>query len=490
MPKSSGRRPAVPARLLTRAERHDLGKAARALFPREAHAGLVLPETRDALAVLLAQDRHRIPFLVPERHRRMAQDSFAYLRGAAAVMAADFKSLPGMGLTVNAAGDSHIMNFGSFMSPEGRILFDVNDFDETIGGVDFHVDVRRLAASLAVAAANYGLGPKQQRRIAAEAVHAYRRMMRDLARLSPFEVWQHRIDLMVELGRIDDKKLRTHIGESLNRLSSDEISNDDVPHLDPKSAAPRFEDRDGKIFHDHGPDSRALVAEAAAAFESYPAVLPPERRMLFDRYAHVDTAIKVVGVGSVGTLCAIGLYMTPDREMLVLQLKEAQTSVNIDLVKDPAEASTGDDDGRRVVEGQRALQAASDVFLTWIPLDAKVPKKAQTTPRRRFYVRHLKTQRLASLNDLIAKDIHEAAALTAYGQLCARTLARAHARTGDPVAIAAYLGSSDAFDEAIAEFACQYVGITEADHAGLVAYLQVPAGQGPTDQAAVDPQLA
>ena len=229
-------------------------------------------------------------------------------------------------------------------------------------GVDFHVDVRRLAASLAVAASDSGLGRKQQRQIASAAVKTYRLMMRDLSRLTPYEIWQQRIDLVVELDRIDNKRLRSHIGASLRQVSSDRVLNDDVPHLDPGSTTPRFEDRDGTIFHEHGSDTDALIAQATDAFKRYPAFLLPERQMLLAHYSLVDTAFKVVGVGSVGTLCAIGLFATSDREMLVLQLKEAQTSVNIDLVTHPSQLTGGDNNGCRVVEGQRAMQAASDVL--------------------------------------------------------------------------------------------------------------------------------
>jgi uncharacterized protein (DUF2252 family) len=451
--------PAVPhPGLLSRDERHALGKAARERVSRESHADLTLPPDRDALAILKRQDATRIPFLVPERHRRMAVDPFAYLRGAAAVMAADFAAIPKTGLTVQAAGDAHIMNFGSFISPEGRILFDVNDFDETLAGIEFHVDVRRLAASLAVAAHTYGFGARRQRRIAAHAVKAYREMMRHLAALSPYEVWRQRIDLTLELDRIDDRRLRSHIAECLEGVASDEIENDDVPHLDPDSAQLRFEDRGATIFHDRNPEAAALIEAATLAFRSFPPLLLPERRMLLSHYRLVDTALKVVGVGSVGTLCAIGLYASPDKELLVMQLKEAQASVNVGLA---APGAIETDQGRRVVEGQRALQAASDVFLSLVP-----PLTGTPAPRH-FYVRHLKTQRLQSLENFIARDIHDADALTAYGQLCGRTLARAHARTGDAIAIAAYLGSSEAFDDAIAAFAVGYVGVDVADHAVL-----------------------
>lgn len=449
-------------RLLSRAERHLFGKSVRERVTREAFASLELPQDRDSVAILKRQEKSRIPFLVPERRKRMLASPFAYLRGAAAVMAADFMHGPRTGLTVQAAGDAHIMNFGTFLSPEGRVLFDCNDFDETLPDVDFTVDVRRLAASLAVAAHDFGFQRKDIRRLVRRSVKSYRKLMRDLAVLSPYEIWMHRIDLGVELTRIDDRRLRAHIGAALSSLDRGSLQDDDVPHLDPGSDRLRFEDRDTKIFHADFPASEAagLVAEAERAFLSYPPALLPERRRHIERYRLVDTAIKVVGVGSVGTLCAIGLYATPDREMIVLQLKEAQTSVNAPLAGPDMTAADGDN-GRRVVEGQRAIQAASDIFL------AAIPPIEHPAGNRHFYVRHLKTTRLASLGDLIARDLHEEEALSAYGELCARTLARAHARTGDAVCIAAYLGGSDCFDEAVAAFALDYIEMTAADYAAL-----------------------
>lgn len=458
-------------RLMSRAERHFHGKAVRESVSREAFASLDLPSTRDSAAILAKQDERRLPFLVPERRKRMLASPFAYLRGAAAVMAADFAHGPSTGLTVQAAGDAHIMNFGTFLSPEGRVLFDCNDFDETLPNVDFTVDVRRLAASLAVAAHDFGFSRKEIRRLVRRAVKTYRKLMRDLAQLSPYEIWMQRIDLAVELNRIDDRHLRGHIGAALNSFNRDEIQDDDVPHLDPKAGRLRFEDRNRRIFHDlpDAPGVQDLIGEAERAFLAYPACLLPERRRHIERYRLVDTAIKVVGVGSVGTLCAIGLFATPDDEMIVLQLKEAQESVNAPLAASGA-AHAGVDHGRRVVEGQRAIQAASDIFLAAIPPDVS------DRSDRRFYVRHMKTTRLASLGDLIARDIHDEEALSAYGDLCARTLARAHARTGDAVSIGAWLGNSERFDDSVASFAVDYIDITREDYGILQKTSDINAG--------------
>ncbi|MDR3376547.1 MAG: DUF2252 domain-containing protein [Ancalomicrobiaceae bacterium] len=456
----------MSAPTVSRADRHQAAKRLRGAWPREAHAELDLPRGRDALSILLAQDVSRIASLVPERHRRMLENPFAFFRGAAAIMAADLMPLQKPGLTVQASGDCHLMNFGAFVSPEAHILFDLNDFDETFAGVDFTVDVKRLAASIAIAAHDFGIGPKRAHAIVRRAVRAYREFMRELARLSPLAIWHQRILLDVELERIDDRRLRRVIRRGLIKAAAKIEADDEVPHLDLSGRSARFQDRDGKIHH--GDDETAhLLAEASDALGTYPQTLQPDRRQLIERYSLVDTAIKVVGVGSVGTLCAIGLYTTADNDRLVLQIKEAKPSVIADL----AEAPTAiEDDGRRVVEGQRALQAASDVFLGWMP---------ETLSGRHFYVRQLKNQRLASLGDLIAEEIEDGAALAAYADLCARTLARAHARSGDPVAIGGYLGSGAAFDDAIAEFANAYVDVNRKDYAALAGYA---AGTGSSRQ--------
>ena len=442
-------------RPIPRKQRQAAAKLLRETIPRESFAECRLPADRNALAVLASEEAGRIAHLLPERRRRMAVSAFSFYRGGAAIMAADLKGQPMVGLGVQSCGDCHLMNFGAFASPEGHILFDVNDFDETLPNVDFTVDIRRLAASLAVAADDGGLGTKRIRTLVTRAVRCYRRYMRDLASLSPYEVWRQRIDLDVELKRIDDDRLRTAIRTSIIRAEAEIERDDAIPHLIEAKAGPRFEDRDGQIYHDDGKGAAHLVADAERAFGLYPATLLPERRALLARYALVDTAFKVVGVGSVGTLCAIGLYATPDGDRLVLQLKEARESAVRPLALQPT--PTGDD-GRRVVEGQRAMQAASDIFLGWMPAGPE---------QRCFYVRHLKTRRLSSITDLVARDLGNGDLLAAYADLCGRTLARAHGRTGDPAAIAAYLGGSAVFDEAIAEFALAYTDVTQADHAAL-----------------------
>ncbi|MDR3493790.1 MAG: DUF2252 domain-containing protein [Ancalomicrobiaceae bacterium] len=443
--------------LPSRADRHQAAKRLRGAWPREAHAELDLPRGRDALAILFAQDSTRIASLVPERHRRMLASQFAFFRGGAAIMAADLKPLPKPGLTVQASGDCHLMNFGAFVSPEGRILFDLNDFDETCAGVDFTVDVKRLAASIAVAADDFGIGPRRSHAIVRRAVKSYREFMRELAKLSPLQIWQQRILFDDELDRIEDRRLRRVIRRGLIKAEATMSADDDVPHLDLSGPVARFEDRDKKIFHGDE-ETRGLLREAVEALAAYPRTLQPDRRRLIERYALVDTAIKIVGVGSVGTLCAIGLYCTADNDRFVLQIKEAKPSVIADLAEAPPAI---DDDGRRVVDGQRALQAATDVFLGWIP---------KTKSKWRFYVRQLKNQRLASLGDLIAEEIEDGAVLSAYAELCARTLARAHARSGDPAAIGGYLGSGAAFDAAVADFANAYVDINRKDYAALAAF--------------------
>lgn len=453
--------------LLSRAERAQRGKALRARVPRDAFAELHLSAQRDSLAILERQEVRRIDFLVPERRKRMAASSFAYLRGAAAVMAADFAHGPQTGLCVQAAGDSHILNFGTLLSPEGRILFDVNDFDETMPGVDFTVDVRRLAASLAVAAHDVGIERKTVRRLTRAAVEAYRTHLRDLAGLSPYELWMDRVDLADELARLGDKSVKARIRAALDSAERESMHDDDMPQLVNAAGHLRFRDREDRIFHADHPGAAGLVAAAEHAFLAYPATLAPDRRQYVERYRLVDTAIKVVGVGSVGLLCAIGLYATPDKERIVLQLKEAQPSVNAHLaVAPPSEILSAD--GLRVVAGQRAIQAASDIFLAAVPpgphgAGPHGEGAGADTAGRHFYVRHLKTTRIASLGDLIARQLEDRDSLAAYGNLCARTLARAHARTGDAAGIGGWLGSSEEFDDAVAAFALSYIAVTDAD---------------------------
>ena len=344
----------------SRNERFKQGKALRRETPREAHADLKGSLSRNAVAILAESDRDRVPELVPERYARMSVNPFAFLRGAAAVMATDLAAQPTAGIPVQAGGDSHLMNFGAFVTPESNILFDVNDFDETLPGVDFTVDLKRLAASVAVAALGSGASKRQARALAAATVKAYRLHMAALARLSPLEVWHSRIDLEQEITRIGNGGLRRRLAGVIAKARGEGLSNDDnFPHL-VSGDDPKIVDRPPTIFHlDPKADARhKLGVERVLA--AYRKGLNPDRLRLLDRFTIKDIAFKAVGVGSVGTFCCVALFLTGDNEPLFLQIKQAMHSV---LERLGGNLEYKGPQGRRVVQGQQMMQAASDIFL-------------------------------------------------------------------------------------------------------------------------------
>ncbi|MCI0466918.1 MAG: DUF2252 domain-containing protein [Beijerinckiaceae bacterium] len=445
---------------LSRAKRYKTGRELRQLTPREWHAGCPPPSSRDPAAILRASDAERIPELLPKRYKRMKKSPYSFLRGAAAVMAHDLSCLPIAGIPVQACGDCHLMNFGVFSTPEGRVLFDINDFDETLPGADFSADLKRLVASVAVAALDVNMPPSKARAIARATAKSYREFILELAAKSPLEIWYTRMDIAREVRRIGENKLRGKLFSTFVKAKKDLAADDNFPHLaKAKTGSPRIEDRPPLIYHFKSPESREYKIHAHAAFTSYIDSLQPERRILMERYALCDIAFKVVGVGSVGTFCAIGLFVTPDGEPLFLQVKQALRSVLERLTPPPPGLAH---QGNRVVEGQRAMQAASDIFLGW----TEDPKT-----NRYFYVRQLKNHRLGSIGEVMAER-----ELDAYATLCGRTLARAHARTGDPAVLAGYMGNSEVLDDALASFAMAYAAQTKHDHSEFKAALRAKEG--------------
>jgi uncharacterized protein (DUF2252 family) len=425
----------------TRAARYDEGVRLRRKTPCERHAELA-PSKRDPVAILAAGDKTRVPELVPERYKRMLDSPFAFLRGAAAVMAQDLKHEPTAGITVQACGDCHLMNFGAFTTPEGIVLFDINDFDETLPGVDFTIDLKRLAASVAVAAQDAGLSKRRARTTAANAVAAYRQHMGDLADMSPLKVWHSRMRLSREIKRIEDPKLRAKLENRITRANVKVEDDDNFPHL---VRGDKIADKKPTIYHFKPKADARHRVDAEDVFASYRKRLPPDRLCLVDRYTLRDTAFKAVGVGSVGTFCTVSLFTSGDGAPLFLQFKEAGRSVLECL--GPKFAGHP---GRRVVEGQRTMQAASDIFLGWTE---------DAVSGRHFYVRHLKNRRLGEIGEIV-----EQRALLSYARLCGRTLARAHARSGDPCMITGYMGKNEAMDDAVASFAMAYADRTKEDY--------------------------
>jgi uncharacterized protein (DUF2252 family) len=432
------------ATVLPAMERRQAGQALRKIVPRSMHAHWVPSASRpNPIDILLESGRHRIAKLLPIRYDRMQASPFAFFRGAAAIMAADLADTPVTGLWVQACGDCHLANFGTFASPEGTPVFDVNDFDETLPA-PFEWDIKRLATSFAVDAQSRDLGDKTARNLAAAMVQAYRRHMHELSKLAPLASWRSRVDVTEVLEGIEDARLRDR---ELNRLDTAvEAGHSGYPKLIERTKGQwRIKEKPPLIFPLSGQRDDTHEIVARTAFESYKLSLPEERRILLDRYELADVAFKVVGVGSVGTFCAIGLFVTRDDQTLLLQLKEAQTAV----LAPYAGPSVYANQGQRVVVGQRIMQTVPDLFLGWTE---------DRGDDQQCYIRQLKDSRLA----LIGADLAEGA-LAYHAMLCGVTLARAHARSGDPARIAGYIGTGTAFDSAISAFALAYAAQNRAD---------------------------
>ena len=432
------------ATLLPRGERYAAGRLLRRTTKRRSHAGWQPAADRaDPVAILDAQGARRIPELLPIRYGRMAASPLAFLRGAAAVMAADLAATAATGLAVQSCGDCHLANFGSYATPEGLPVFDINDFDETLPA-PFEWDLKRLATSLVLSGRENGFRERDCRRLALEAVLAYGHEIRRLAGVSPLEAWSARIDLLDAIDRITDhrarQRTRSRLEEQLRSASTH------YGLLDTGGPAPRLREKPPLVVR--LPEREDATRQA---FTRYARTLSPERRLLLDRYRLEDVMFKVVGVGSVGTFCAIGLFATADGEPLMLQIKEAQPSV----LEPFAGASAYAEAGERVVVGQRVMQAASDLFLGWTHTGGSQDADASG---RQFYVRRLKDARLAALGTQIEQH-----GLQDYAELCGRTLGRAHGRSADLVRLSGYLGSGRGFAHAVADFAVLYADRTERD---------------------------
>ncbi|MGW1805219.1 DUF2252 domain-containing protein [Streptomyces sp. NPDC002078] len=442
------------------ADRAAWGRRARKRVPRSGHGVFeAAPDRPDVVDVLERQSATRVPELVPIRYGRMLESPFRFYRGAAAVMAADLGRLPGTGLQVQLCGDAHLLNFGLLASPERHLVFDINDFDETFPG-SFEWDVKRLAASLAVAARNNGFTEREQDDAVRACVRAYRERMREFAGMRTLDIWYARDDadrMRHLLAASMDAESRRRTAEAAARARS-------RTHLRAFAKLTRLTPEGRRIAADpplltplrelRGATSAGEQdKELQALLESYARTLPADRRHLLRHYRLVDMARKVVGVGGVGTRCWILLLLgRDDDDPLLLQAKEAQESV--------LAAYTGgeryDNQGHRVVAGQRLLQAASDIFLGWthvVGLDGC---------DRDFYVRQLWDWKGSPRPETWDPDL-----LNLSGQVCGAALARAHARSGDPVAIAAYLGAGDRFDRALTGFAQAYADRTERDFEAL-----------------------
>ena len=447
---------------LSPAERAARGKTARAEVPRESHAEFDPPADRpDPLDLLEEQEVSRVPELVPVRHGRMMVSAFSYFRGAALPMASDLATTPASGLAVQACGDAHLSNFGVFGSAERRLVFDVNDFDETLPG-PWEWDVKRLAASMEIAARDNGFPGKKRREIVRATVASYRQSMRDFAGMTNLDVWYAHADLEQLRDQIASQ-MRARQRKALGKGIAKARTRDSMQEV---GKLTQLADGRRRIIADpplivpiddllpQQTDRKAFESQLADLIGKYRRTLETDRRYLLEEYEFADMARKVVGVGSVGTRCWIVLMLGRDgSDPLFLQVKEAETSVLSRFVGTSKHANQG----QRVVAGQRLMQASSDIFLGWQRIEAGLDDRP-----RDFYVRQLRDWKFSIEIELLRPE-----GLQLYAALCGWTLARAHARSGDRIAIAAYLGGSDVFDRAIAKFAVAYADQNERDYQAL-----------------------
>jgi len=447
---------------LTTAERKAQGKAARDQAPLESHAEIGPDTGRDPVGLIIGQAATRVPDLVPIRHGRMLVTPFTFYRGAALPMAADLSRVPSSGLRVQLCGDAHLSNFGVFGAPDRRLVFDLNDFDETLPG-PFEWDVKRFAASLAVAGRDVGLDAKDRKTLVLAGARAYRESMAEFAEKKLLEVWYARLDVEEGLELLRAKvgeealgrtrkamaKARTRDSMQVLKKLTTVVDGQRRINSNPPLVVP-IED----LSDDRSADE--IMAWMRSLLTQYRRTLSADRRHLMGEFRLVGVARKVVGVGSVGTRAWI-LLLEADggQEPLFLQAKEAQRSV----LADYCGASKYRNEGQRVVAGQHLMQAASDIFLGWQRVDSGLDGL-----QRDFYVRQLRDWKYsAAIEEMVLPG------LVAYAELCGWTLARAHARSGDRYAISGYLGKTDKFDRAMAKFAERYADRTEQDHAALAA---------------------
>jgi len=432
-------------KILSKEQRHEAGKSLREKCLRKSHGEVVLGQgdKRDVVELIEASNEDRLENLIPIRHGRMVQSAFAYFRGTAAIQAYDLAGTPTSGIIVQACGDCHLMNFGGFATPERSLVFDINDFDETLPA-PFEWDLKRLAASFVIAARWRGFNEDQARELAVQTAASYRESMRKRESAGVLEAWYSRITVadVQDLvgGSLDlSGRVKKKIAEARKQ------THENVFHklTTPSRGLPRIVDQPPLLYHI---DTKELGEKAIAAFfGQYRETLAEERRILFDRFKFVDAALKVVGVGSVGTRCLVGLFLAAPDDALFLQIKEARSSV--------LEPYTGTmkvaQNGQRVVVGQRLMQSASDIFLGW----------SRGPAGRDFYVRQLRDMKVAPDVETQPPKI-----MRAYATLCGLALARGHDKAGDAAMIAGYLGSSDQFDEAIGDYAVAYADQVERDY--------------------------
>ena len=434
----------------SRSELVACGEQLRKKCHRRSHAAWKPPADRpDPVKLVEEGNRGRIPQLIPIRHGRMIQSPFTYYRGAALAMAVDLATLPTTGVRVQACGDAHLGNFRCFATPERRVIFDIHDLDETLPA-PWEWDLKRLAASFVIACRNNGLSEKRAREAVLTCVRTYRERMIEFSEMRALQVWYYSLDANDLVESIEDAEIRGRAKKRLAKAKALTALEYDFPKLaDTSSESPTIRDNPPLIYHWHEIGAEELDAVVHDAFARYRMSLPDDRRVLLDRYEFKDVTAKVVGVGSVGTWCAVGLFMAADDDPIFLQVKEATASV----LEPYAGKSLHQNHGERVVAGQRLMQSASDMFLGW----------TRGPNRRDYYVRQLRDAKITAII-----DDWDCTALRTYGRLCAWALARAHARSGDAARIAGYLGSNSSFDDAVCEFSVEYADQNQRDYRAFI----------------------
>ena len=422
------------------------GKALRDAAPLQDHRIIPpRPKRFSSIAILEKSNEDRLEDLIPIRYSRMLASPFSFLRGSAALMADDLSRTPSSGIYVQACGDCHLLNFGAYATPERKLVFDINDFDETLPA-PWEWDIKRLATSFVVAAEDNQLSKASAQRIAKTCVQSYRENMRMYSKQSPLEVWYGHLDLAKFAKEAPNKTTKLH-RESLIKKAEKQVAEYLFPKITTEvNGDKRLIDSPPLIYH---LNEKWFETIAKPTIESYRNSLSHDRKVLFDRYQLKDVVVKVVGIGSVGTRCFVALFMTPDGDPLLLQIKEARNSV----LEPYAGKSEYARHGERVVVGQRLTQSSSDVFLGWM----RGPKGKD------FYVRQLRDMKVSfSVQDIAPTRLRR------YAAYCGQALARSHAKSGNAALISGYLGKSDVFDEAVSMFAMEYAEQNKRDYEDLV----------------------
>lgn len=437
--------------IASKAERYDKGATIRKTVPRSSHQEWSPAADReDPIAILIETSIGRIESLLPIRYSRMLESPFAFFRGAAAIMAADLAHTPSTGLQLQLCGDCHLMNFGGFATPERKLVFDINDFDETFQG-PWEWDLKRLAVSFAIAGKWRKFATKDCREFAWHVADSYKRHMLEYSKLSALQIWYADIDLaeLIELGK--DEELKEFQQKRIKKAAESTAHEKEfakMTYLDGVRA--KIKDEPPLIYHLTGEEGNYTLREAKIIHKRYVESLPEDKQVLLSRYSMHDFAIKVVGVGSVGTLCGISLLMSATGEPIFLQFKEARKSVLESNVKSKAKYKH---QGERIVMGQKLMQSASDMFLGWTNDDNG----------RFFYIRQLRD---AKIKPVI--EIMKAENMADYAKACGWALARAHARSGDPSMLSGYIGNNNEFANAISKFSILYANQNESDYNKMV----------------------